>query len=247
MIENSLHLTPEQRAQAVEELRKDMFATQTLMERLADPRPTDKGLAQNILQLREACTANVGKLLGLETESASEREARFGQLRAANERARELEAQLGSQGSVVQTAAHLSLLSSKLRHWWRTHGLGHTGELVFTASGGALVKFSCMLMHAPRVPQGEPRLTEEAWYQQLASKGLELHLDPDESRPGVTASDASRQALVKLITERLPSTLVQSVHSHWGRSAKPSFSDIEVFVQDLRDLDALPAPVKPSF
>lgn len=137
--------TPDSRAVTLQKLQQIQEALGTLVAVIGHgKRPLDVALPTNILKVAEFELADLGKTLGIETDSAREREERFTMLRAANLRVRELEAQLGdSQGADV-TQVSIKELVTRLDGWWDLEGFGLIRSVAFDKYGCG-VSFSCSL------------------------------------------------------------------------------------------------------
>lgn len=241
-------LTDDERAVASQELREELTAMAFLAERIKAKAEVNLELAYNVLSLKESRLTQLCALLDIELDSASAREARYADLRAANMKVRELEQQLGLTGSAHQTQAHLTVLGEKLNLWWDQHGFGHIGKMSFSQYGSLEVQFSCMLFGAgPRLLSRSPvsdKVTYEDWLKSLRDRGFELTELPGERDLSLVDSDANRALLMALVARHFPSAQVVSTTNHYSREGVCTLQDLNVFIRDLADLDKLPLPVK---
>lgn len=244
--------TADSLAVTTRELREDLFATKHLLETVtaaAEGGPgVDKQLAYTILSLKESRLATLCKATGVELDSKATREERFAEIRALNARVRELERLLGESGSVSQTQAHLKCMEAKLEHWWDVHGFGHVSELHFRGWGSAQVKLSCTLFGHHRSLSGmsdTPMSDEEAhqaWLNELRTRGFEMGKDKGDREPFLVDGPANRNLLISMVSAALPSAKLTSTENHFGRGGLCQLRSISVFVRELADLEALPAP-----
>lgn len=235
-------LSVDQQAVALREITDLMHGLAVIADELTKGRALQPELTRNILYIAEASLANISKVTGIETESAERREERYALLRKANERVRELEQLLGAGMSTEQTRMAVQGLLNRVRHWWRTNGLGHLSEIRLDEYGQLDMKLSCHLFGGFRANGSSPvsdGSRRQQWFDTIRAQGFVLNddgSDPDT----VVDCDASRQALVRLVTTALPSAQVSSISNHAGPNGKLVMVDAQVFVRKLADLEALP-------
>ena len=80
--------------------------------------------ARMAMETTEFELATLGRSLGVDTEAGATIEQRFGELRQANMRIRDLEALLGQQMPAEAIQPALGNLARQLRDWWRLEGFG---------------------------------------------------------------------------------------------------------------------------
>ncbi len=112
--------------------------------------------------------ADLGKLLGVSTQSEAAVTERFAQPRAANLRIRDLEAQLGQGQSPEATQQAIRQLYEHLNKWWDLDGFGHISEMHFEPYGIS-VKFSCSLFGALKDCDQTRAALERLFAQRLPS------------------------------------------------------------------------------
>lgn len=243
-------LTADQLAVVTRELKEDLFATKHLLETIASGEPVDLPLAYSILYVKEARVAQVSKALGIELDSNDAREKRYAEIRAANERVRELEAQLGATGTPEQTTAKLKHLSDKVSWWWDVKGFGHVSKLHFGSWGYTELDLSChlfgtrVLSSMSDTPVSD-KSSYEQWVDGLRERGFELIEDAQESREAMLAdTDHNRALLRDVIKEAFPSGKLLSTENRMTRKGLAYLIGVKVFINELADLEALPE--KPS-
>lgn len=225
------------------EVREMLFALNHLATSLAPGQPVDRELVHSILYVSESRLAEIGKLTQVETDSALEREQRHARLRAANLRIHELEQQLGGAVSADQTKQAVSVLADKLQAWWRHKGLGHVQEATTDSYGSLRVVFSCTLfgntaLTGSKTPVSD-KTRRQQWLESLEQQGFVLESNPN-GLGNLRACDQSRQALMRLIRETLPSAFFQGLTTSNSRSGVPVFREIRVCIDRLEDISALP-------
>lgn len=240
-------LDEDQCAVARRELKEMMSALGYLAQLLEPGKPVDRELAYNILYVSESRLAEVGKLAGVETDSAVERERRHAGIRAANERVRELERQLGGTMTAEQTAQSVARLTRKLQSWWRNEGLGHVRSAAIDSCGHMTVALSCMLFGNTALTQSSTPVSDaakrEAWLRSLTDRGFVLH--PGSGSIGnLVDCDSSRTALVSLVAGAIPSAQFQGTEAQCSRKDTLVMREIRFYVTNLDDIEALPDSVE---
>jgi len=236
-------LSADQQAVALREITDLTHGLAVIADELAKGRPLQPEMTRNILYIAEASLANISRVTGIEIESALRRGERYAHVHKANERVRELETLLGAGVSTEQTQLALRGLLRRVRHWWRDNGLGHLSELRLDEHGQLDIKLSCHLFGGVRstgssAPVSD-RSRKQRWLDTLRAQGFVLN-DDERDPDTVVDCDASRQALIQLVTTTLPSAQVYSISNHVGPSGRLVMVDALVFVRKLADLEALP-------
>jgi hypothetical protein len=236
-------LSADEQAAALREITDLTQALAVIADELGKGHALQPELARNLLYIAEASLTNISKVTGIDTEPARRREERYTQLRKANEKVRELERLLGLGATTAQTQLVVQGLLKRIRRWWRDNGLGHLSELRLDEHGQLDVRLSCHLFGGfktatPSAPGFDQR-RKQRWFDTIRAQGFVLN-DDERDPDTVVDCDASRQALIQLITTALPSAQVYSISNHVGPSGKLVMADAQVFVRKLADLDALP-------
>jgi len=235
-------LDEDQSAVAQRELKEMMSALHYLTQMIVPGKPVDRGLLHSILYVSESRLAEIGTLTGVETDSAADRERRHAGIRAANERVRELERQLGGTMTAEQTAQSVTLLTRKLNAWWRNEGLGHVRSTVIDQCGHMSIALSCMLFGNTQLMHSSTPVSDkanrEAWLESLKARGFVLHAGSGNIGH-VVDCDASRKALVAMVTRAIPSARFQGTESQTSRK-ELVLREIRFFVTNLNDIAALP-------
>jgi hypothetical protein len=241
---DSITLTPDTHAVALRKVGQIQEALGTLAAVIGQGKQVlDAALPTNILKVAEFELADLGKTLGIETDSAKERDERYSMLRAANMRVRELEAQLGNAQGADVTQASLKNLDARLNSWWDLEGFGHISNIAFQRYG-CTVNFSCSLFGDFRGSDSTTPVSDKErralWHASLAERGFTL-VQEDEREWALQDCEATRKALVDLIALRLPSARVLKLENV-NRSNASGFIllGVEVYIGQLADVLALP-------
>jgi len=235
------------KAVTLRKIKETQQALATIADFLNRGAPFEIELASNVLRVSEFNIAEIGQLLGVETQTAVDIEKRFAEIRAANSRIRHLEAQLGDAQPPEATQMSLHRLKDRLEAWWRHEGLGAVFDLDFGPYGCKAV-FSCHLygdfdlVDSPTPVSDKERKAH--WHQSLRERGLVLV----QRDPGLEVADcdASRKALCDLVAAHMPSAQVSAFKNINRRGQGFTIQGIEVFVRRLDDILKLPVPNKTS-
>ncbi|MFJ2456561.1 hypothetical protein ACIOWK_33490 [Pseudomonas protegens] len=239
-----LDLSEDQRAAikaTVKKAQQSLAIFPFLLEQSTVPGLT-RAQARMAMETTEFELATLGRLLGVDTESKATIEQRFGELRQANMRIRDLEALLGQQMPAEAVQPALGNLARQLRDWWRLEGFGHTSEIQF-GEYSLQVRFSLQSLSARPLIAGAEHLSHSErkalWLADLERRGFILH---DDDGKGVTDCPASRDALRVLFAERFPGThkIAQFVSREGDHASK--LVSVEVYVYDLAQILTLPVP-----
>ncbi|MDS1044028.1 hypothetical protein QM013_28285 [Pseudomonas aeruginosa] len=237
-----LDLSEDQRAAikaTVKKAQQSLAILPFLLEQSTVPGLT-RAQARMAMETTEFELATLGRSLGVDTEAGSTIEQRFGELRQANMRIRDLEALLGQQMPAEAIQPALGNLARKLRDWWRLEGFGHTSEIQF-GEYSLQVRFSLQSLSARPLIAGAEHLShaerKALWLADLERRGFVLH-----DGKGVTDCPASRDALRALFAQRLPGThkIAQFVSREGDHASK--LVSVEVYVYDLAQILTLPVP-----
>lgn len=239
-------LNPDNRAVLQKKVRDVMGAMATLADIAKGEQGINAELARNVLFVSEHNLADLGKLLGIETDSAADIARRNAMLREANMRVHALEAQLGAAQPVTDIQAGVKHLAERVGKWWRYEGFGHVSETNFARYGCSL-SLSCHLFgHFRIIDSATPVSDKEAkqkWYDWLTAQGFVLVKSRGEM--AVQDCDASREALRWLLTKRLPSAQIQSFENQ-GSDNHMLLRGVKVFVRDISQMADLPVDPNPS-
>lgn len=244
MSTSEITFTPDSRAVTLQKIQQIQQALGTLVAVIGhDKRPLAAALATSILKVAEFELADLGKTLGVETDSAKEREERFTMLRTANLRVRELETQLGNAQGADVTQACLKVLDARLNDWWDLEGFGHISNIAFQRYG-CTVDFSCSLFGDFRGSDSVTPVSDKErralWHASLAERGFSV-VQEDRREWALEDCDATRKVLMALIAQRLPSARVLRLENS-NRSNAGGFilQGVEVYIEQLADILALP-------
>lgn len=243
--EEKLTLSADQQAVAAKKIRDINGAIGTILSLLKEEKPVDAELATNCVKVAEFNLADLCKALGVETFSAAEREKRYADLRAANIKIRDLEAQLGATLSPQATQHAIKNTADRLNMWWQTEGFGYVHELGFGAYGVCHGEFSCSLRGSSFLFDSDTpvtdRKTKAEWLASLRERGFKLAQD---GRDWVLVDcDSNRQALLDLVSTRIPSAKVFRF-ANFSRDNEKGFAlrHAEIYIYELAEIMALPVP-----
>lgn len=245
--EANLALTADQQAVAKKKIRDIHSAISTVFSLMEESKPVDAELATNCVKVAEFNLADLCKALGVETFSAAEREKRYADLRAANIKIRDLESKLGATLSPEATQRAIKNTADRLSKWWKREGFGYVHELKFGAYGVCHGEFSCSLRGASLLFDSDTPVTDKKtkaqWLDSLRERGFELV--KDDSEWALRDCDANRQALLDLVSKRLPSAKVFKF-ANFSRDNGKGFvlRHAEVYVYELAEIMALPVASK---
>lgn len=228
-------------------IRDTQIGLGTIASAFKDESTLSYGLAHSILRVSEGYIRDLGGLLGVETESAAEIQRRYGELRQANMRVHELEAQLGTAQSPELTQLSLGAMKERLTNWWSLEGFGHISEIEF-GPYGAHVTFSCnlfgdfVLVDSP-TPVSDKELKEQ-WHQSLRDRGFELIQSSGEFK--AVDNDTTRKVLCDLFQSRIPSARITKIENNCSRRSGFTLRSVDVFITKLADIFQLPVPSEPE-
>lgn len=197
--------------------------------------------ARRVMEVAESDMAALGRLLGVDTDAQAAIDQRYGELREANTRIRDLEALLGQQMPVEAIQPALYGMERRLRDWWKAEGLGHVSEVRFNAYSLQVTLSTQMIGGRPQLPGAEhlPHAERKAlWLASLEACGFVLIEDDGK---GIRDCGASREALRKLIGGRLPGAKISQFVGREG-DVGSVLTSVEVYIYDLAPILALPVP-----
>lgn len=238
-------LTEDQTAVALRTISDAQRGLATLAEFLKKGHQLEHELARNILYLGESHIAQLGTLLGVETDSAKDKEKRYGELRDANLRVCALETQLGKEQSPETVQLAIRQLTQTVYAWWCHEGFGHISEIHF-GEYGCTVRFSLTLFGDFWLTDSPTPISDKerrrAWHDALAARGFVLAM---KDRDAVLVDcDASRAALMDFFAQRLPSAKVRALVNRYREPTGFELVDAEVYIRNLADIANLPVPVE---
>ena len=220
-----------------------------LQSPLFDESGLNPELATNVMKVSEYRLADLCKQLSVNTYTSTEREERHADLRKANARIRELEAQLGNSQGPDVTQSCLKVMYEQLNSWWDLEGFGHITSISFERYG-CKVDFSCMLTGDFRITNAETPVSDKErkalWLKSLSERGFVLV--EEDSDWEIQDCDASRTALQDLITSRIPSAKIFKMENVCRHNAKGfTLRGVEVYITDIAEISRLPQkPAKPK-
>jgi hypothetical protein len=239
-------LNPDNLAVLQKKVRDVMGAMATLADCAKQPDGINAELARNVLYVSEHNLVDLGKLLGVETDSAKDVERRNAMLREANMRVHALEAQLGAAQNVTDVQAGVKHLAERVGKWWRYEGFGHVSETHFERYGCHL-DLSCHLFGHFRIIDSETPVSDkeakQKWHAWLTHQGFVLVNSRGEL--AVEDCEATRAALRGLLAKRMPSALIQSFVNQ-GSEGHMLLRSVKVYVRNIAEMAELPVDPNPS-
>lgn len=240
-----MDLTPQQVAKiknTTKKVMQDLSSLTWFLERAeeGESEGLTRETARNVMSVTESKLADLGRLLGVDTEAAQRIEERHADIRRANLRIQELEGLLAQQMPPEALRPALYAMGEKLKGWWDLEGFGNVRDMNF-GTHSLKVEFSCQFLGVkPKVAgcEGLPHAERKAlWLADLQRRGFVL-LDDDGK--GLSDCPATREALRALFAERLPGAKIAQFISREGDKGSKLVS-IEVYIYKLPQILALPA------
>jgi len=196
--------------------------------------------ALSVIESQLACLC---KKTGIEIDSASEREARYAEIRKANLRIRELEQQRGAQVDPQAIGLGLKHLSDRLDSWWDEHGFCYIHDVSFSKWGGLEATLALnprARMHSFSETPVTDRLTYDQWLDNLQAQGYSINREDGRGDESLEDTPRARELLLALISEHLPSARISAVNTTMARKSQTFLlRDIKLYVHDLRDIARL--------
>jgi hypothetical protein len=241
-----LKLNPDNATVALKKVRDIQGALAAIGDGVKSDQGLNVELARNVLFVCEHNMADLGKLLGVETDSARDIAQRNAMLREANTKVHELEKKMGAAQSPHDVQAGIAHLAGCIEKWWRYEGFGFVSDFEF-GKYGANVKLSCHLHGHFRLLDSPTPLSDkeakEKWLEHLAESGFVLAKNRGEVV--IVDCDQTRATLQKLIQARIPSAHIQA-YENQGGAAVIMLRQVKIFVKDITELANLPLDPNPS-
>lgn len=175
--ENTILLDEVQQELAQRAIRDLSYGLTTLSLSLRNTQSVNAELALNILRCTDHNLAALGTVLGIATQTGQEIEERSAGLRAANERIRSLERQLGYSLAPAATQASLKQMCERMNTWWSLEGFGHISHIRF-GEFGCEVFFSCHLFGGFSSPYSSTPISDKKrkkeWFERIIQSGYQL-------------------------------------------------------------------------
>jgi hypothetical protein len=241
-----IKLNPDNAQVALKKIRDIQCALAAIGDGITSDEGLNASLARNVLFVSEHNMADLGKLLGVETDSARDIAQRNAMLREANTKVHELEKKMGASQSPEDVQAGIKHLAECASKWWRYEGFGHVSEFEF-GQYGASMKLSCHLFGSFRLLDSPTPLSDKEakakWYEHLAEQGIVLTKNRGEM--AVVDCDQTRATLRKLLAERIPSARIQNFENQ-GSDDLVLLRQVKIFVRDITELAGLPLDPNPN-
>lgn len=239
----TINLTADAEAVGLKTISSLQLALATIAERLKAG-TLDSALATTCLQLAEFNLSEIGQILCIQTDSAADRAKRFVEVRAANEKVRELSELLGGKQSPEVTKLSIQALDARLNDWWDFEGFGHISEISFGRYGCKVVFSAALNGPRPLVGSSTPVsdvAAELAWQTELVTRGFMLTDVPGARDLALLDCDHNRDLMAQLIVGKMPSASLQKIENVYrGRIGQRVMHSLQVYVANLSEIDALP-------
>ncbi|MHD0644278.1 hypothetical protein ACYPKM_01410 [Pseudomonas aeruginosa] len=235
-----LELTPDRNAETRALVRKAQEHL-AMLTFFLDNGEITRYTAESPLRLAESEISKIGKLLGVDTESAAKIEERHGDIRRANMRIRELEGLLAQSVPPEAIQPALRKMARHLNSWWDFEGFGHISDTAF-GEYNLKVDFCCQFIGVkPYIPNSEQLSRKERWNLWLVGlreRGFVL-LDDEDSEKGILDCPESRQALRKLFESRFSGFHIVKFDSRESERGS-HLTSVEVVIRNIEDILQLP-------
>jgi hypothetical protein len=243
MSDSTISLNPDQQEVLQGQLREVMSGLQALGTAVKPGNSISKEYARDVLYLIELTSVKIGEGLGVETDGAKEIEERFAAIRAANERVRALEEQLGKSQSPTHTKAGIQRLCQLLEAWWRLEGFGHVSDLSFRENC-CKASFSCNLFGNFSLLSSDTPVSDKTrraqWIAELIARGFDVSNEGRDDDDVIMDTDKSRSALLRLFETRFPGCRVASIGNRYVRDGGFAIRDVCVYIYDYEAMLMLP-------
>lgn len=221
----------------------EIFGLRMLLDEVTKTGQADLQMVYAVFSVSEGQRDRACKMLGVEMESAAQREARHSQLRKANGLIRELESQLGQGATPEACTEFLRGLTAKMDYWWDVHGFGYIREMRFNRWGSMEVEFSCSLvgdyvLTGSTTPASDREL-KKTWLQSLSEQGYVVQPSERGSDASLVDCDQTRQTLQKLFSSHFAHARITSTENHYERGTA-RMRGVTVLFQNLPEVHALP-------
>lgn len=201
-------LTNNQKEIALENIRKGMFASHTLKERI-EKGTLEEDMKNTLLSAMEYYMLDVQKELDFESHLKEEHDSRFAEIRNANIQIQELKNQLASKNPLDGFQEQFNLIRSTINDWWKQEGFAYV-ESVEAVHYGLKVNFGFQLeMRSSMFSQDrEGDKAKDARHKEaLKDKGFVFadNLEDSFYRHLLYDTPENKELLASLILEGFPS------------------------------------------
>ena len=206
----------------------------------------DLDLVHALLGSAEHNLAAISEVSGVSSETQAEIEHRYAQIRYANQRVHELEAQIGAETSMDAVKQALGVLKRKLNYWWDEKGFGYIPEIRFDEHG-VHVTLSCSLHGTFRRSFSKTPASDadnhKSWLKSLEMRGFTLS---DETRfgndPQILDTPEARKIIRDILVDALPSSKISDLKSQTNRRDEFVLREFSIYVHDYSDIERLKTP-----
>lgn len=237
-------LTEDEKEVALKTVKDAHFAIQQLYSWLDGDTLTEE-MKETLVSLVDYKVADIGEVLGVDTNSKEKVEEKHAEIRKANQKIRELEEKIGANNPIEGLKEQLKALSKLVDSWWDRDGFGYIKEQKFTSYGNFEavlgVSFHSFSSSFSKTPASD-RLTKKEWIQSLKDKGYQLYEKERVSDIELIDCPENRKLIEEEIENRFPSAMVHGWESRRILNAPGSvyeLSAIKVNILDLTDIKAL--------
>lgn len=227
----------------LENLKKVYSALSHLYGQIKGDR-VERSLVNAVLGLSESIISDIGKRLDYNGTLQKEMEKRYGEIRKANLRIRELEEMVGSSKPIDGLKEQVKYLCENVEKFWQEQGFGrYIREFQITKYGGIDLKLSfgfdtmSSLFHDEKPVSRKEELAERI--KSVQERGFELVRPKNESHYEMKDCDSNKAKLVEIIMNRFPSAKITKfqIRNHGGCDTELFvISEIEVYIRNMHEL-----------
>lgn len=197
-------------------------------------------MAKTLPSLIESHFCNIAKHLDYASHLTAEKEKRYEEIRNANLKIQELQAELASNKPIDGLKEQLSGLSDSISNWWRKDGFKYVRNHEYTSNGYCKVEFGFMLDRFTSMFTDTPvadRKKSGDHIQDLKDQGFEFASSHNREYELID-NQKNRELLINMLTERFPSINIISF-KNWSSSTDDGtfiIREVETIIYDLHDI-----------
>lgn len=204
----------------------------------------ERSLVDAVLGVSESIISDIGKKLDYNGTLQKEMEKRYGEIRKANLRIRELEEMMGSSKPIDGLKEQVKHLCENVEGFWQGYGFGgYIREFYIGKYGGVDLKLSFSfdwlgsLVGDDKPASSREKLAERI--KMVQDKGFELVRPKGERRYEMKDCDSNKAKLFDVIMNRFPSAKITKfeARNHGGCDEELFvISEIGVYIRNIHEL-----------
>lgn len=225
-----MEFTNDKKDQIMTSLKKSQFVSQALLNKVEDSTLTNDDL-EKLGFLLEGHVGDALNALSYDSVLEAQQDARFEEIRKANQRIQELEGKLAKTHELSGFSGMFNIIQDIIADWWKKEGFNHVRDTKLLSYGALEVTFNFALsMRVSMFSQNKKAEYEDLTrhIQSLRDMGFAFY---DESEydffeKDLLDTEKNRELLVTLVQKRFPSFEVNSFESqkHAGTPVILSFT-----------------------